>query len=173
MSAVKGSCSAVETSGERADLVVRRFRDQDLHRIYGIETDLFPTPWTPSAFLHLAYDGWGGCSEVHVLERRAQGARPRVIGYVCMMREHGLGHILNLAVDRAFQGQKLGEKLLQHALDRFIGKKLTVAVLEVRKSNERAFNLYQKHGFGVHHVEKNYYPDGEDGFVMVRNLRPE
>ncbi|MBN2208927.1 MAG: GNAT family N-acetyltransferase [Candidatus Coatesbacteria bacterium] len=96
---------------------------------------------------------------------------PQVVGYACLTWEKGLGHLLNLAVAKSFRQNKLGERLLVASIERFVEKELSVAVLEVRRSNVKAFKLYEKHGFIVHHTEKAYYPDGEDGLVMVKPLQ--
>jgi len=36
--------------------------------------------------------------------------------------------------------------------------------------NEVAINLYDKHGFEKVSVRKNYYQDGSDAYVMVKDL---
>jgi len=96
---------------------------------------------------------------------------PQVVGYACLTWEKGLGHLLNLAVAKSFRQNKLGERLLVASIERFVEKDLSVAVLEVRRSNVKAFRLYEKHGFVIHHIEKAYYPDGEDGLVMIKPLQ--
>ncbi|RLE74023.1 MAG: ribosomal-protein-alanine acetyltransferase, partial [Thermoprotei archaeon] len=42
--------------------------------------------------------------------------------------------------------------------------------LEVRISNTAAINLYKKLGFNIEKRLKNYYPDGEDCYVMTKKL---
>jgi len=42
--------------------------------------------------------------------------------------------------------------------------------LEVRGSNVPAVNLYKKMGFEVTRTIRGYYADGEDAYVMTRNL---
>ena len=149
---------------------IRPFRGRDLPDVYRVEQETFPHPWSRSAFLFLAKSPGGFRGSVFVLEHESANGDTELAGYVCLMREVGLGHILNLAVSKKFRGAGWGEQLLLHALDRFTKMNLSTAVLEVRKSNEAAIELYRKHAFSVHHVEKGYYPDGEDALVMVRPL---
>ena len=47
------------------------------------------------------------------------------------------------------------------------------AFLEVRVSNTPAIELYKKMGFEIKRVERRYYVDGEDAYVMARKLPPE
>jgi len=157
--------------GLSKEFSIRKFRDHDLPAVYQIEQSVFTPPWPRSAFLYIAKSGWGTRGEILVLERVEADLKPKMVGYACLMWEKGIGHLLNLAVERAFRGRKLGESLLLAAIDRFIEKELSTAVLEVRASNSGAIRLYEKHGFAHHHVQKAYYPDGEDGLVMVKALQ--
>jgi ribosomal-protein-alanine N-acetyltransferase len=43
--------------------------------------------------------------------------------------------------------------------------------LEVRITNEPAVNLYKKLGFQVTRTLKGYYADGEDAYLMSRELK--
>ncbi|MFM6357835.1 MAG: ribosomal-protein-alanine N-acetyltransferase RimI, partial [Planktothrix sp.] len=48
-------------------------------------------------------------------------------------------------------------------------RKLERATLEVKASNQRAINLYQKFGFKEAGRRKGYYPDtGEDALILWR-----
>ncbi len=152
---------------------IRKFRDRDLPAVYQIEQAIFTPPWPRSAFLYIAKSSWGTRGEILVLEHVAAASKPKLVGYACSTWEKGTGHILNLAVEKAFRGRKLGERLLGAVVNRFIEKELSIAVLEVRASNSIAIRLYEKHGFVVHHLEKAYYPDGEDGVVMVKPLKAQ
>ena len=149
---------------------IRKFRDRDLPAIYEIEQEIFTPPWPRSAFLYIAKSGWGTRGEILLLEHRPPDSKPKPVGYTCLMWEAGIGHILNLAIRKPFRGRKLGERLLVAGIQRLLEKGLSKAVLEVRSSNSIARELYEKHGFTLHHVQKGYYPDGEDGLVMVKPL---
>ena len=76
-------------------------------------------------------------------------------------------HILNLATHPAFRRLGIAHSLLLFALD-FAYKRGGIAyLLEVRKGNEAALNLYEKVGFAPWRVRKNYYADtGEDALIM-------
>ena len=156
---------------EKADeFSIRKFRDRDLPAIYEIEQEIFTPPWPRSAFLYIAKSGWGARGEILLLEHRPPDSKPKPVGYTCLMWEAGIGHILNLAIRKPFRGRKLGERLLAAGIQRLREKGVSKAVLEVRSSNSIARELYEKNGFTLHHVQKGYYPDGEDGLVMVKPL---
>jgi ribosomal-protein-alanine N-acetyltransferase len=43
-------------------------------------------------------------------------------------------------------------------------------MLEVRKGNTAAVNLYQKQGFSISAVRRGFYSDGEDAYFMELSL---
>ncbi|HRH16370.1 MAG TPA: ribosomal protein S18-alanine N-acetyltransferase [Aquabacterium sp.] len=82
-------------------------------------------------------------------------------------------HLLNIAVDRACQGQGLASFMLDRLVDLCRAHRLATLWLEVRPSNARARALYERHGYAQVGLRKNYYPalDGrEDAVVMRREV---
>tara|TARA_B100001113_G_scaffold334946_1_gene314050 strand:+ start:268 stop:708 length:441 start_codon:yes stop_codon:yes gene_type:complete len=77
-------------------------------------------------------------------------------------------HLLNIAIDPAYQGKGLGDKLLQQIIlqNRTIGVK-TIS-LEVRVSNLPAIYLYEKRGFHKDAIRPDYYSGSpkEDALLM-------
>jgi len=77
------------------------------------------------------------------------------------------GHITNIAVTEDCRRQGIGDMLLtaleaQARIRRMIG-----LTLEVRVGNEYAMRLYNKHGFKIEGLRKNYYADTkEDAAIM-------
>ena len=44
------------------------------------------------------------------------------------------------------------------------------AFLEVRITNKAAIEMYKKLGYKIGHVQKLYYMDGDDAYVMEKEL---
>jgi ribosomal-protein-alanine N-acetyltransferase len=76
--------------------------------------------------------------------------------------------ILNLATHPASRRLGIAHSLLQFALDFAYQRGGIVYLLEVRKSNEAAFNLYQKAGFTVWRVQRKYYADTDEDALIMR-----
>jgi ribosomal-protein-alanine N-acetyltransferase len=92
-----------------------------------------------------------------------------VIGIGCLWAILEEAHITILAIDPDYQGKGLGEALLFQLLVSAWKRKLERATLEVKVSNQRAINLYQKFGFKEAGHRKGYYQDtGEDALILWR-----
>lgn len=93
----------------------------------------------------------------------------RLLGVGCLWAILEEAHITTLAIEPAQQGKKLGQLLLTELLLQGYQRGLTRATLEVRTSNERALNLYQKFSFQEAGQRKRYYSDGENARILWRS----
>ena len=96
-----------------------------------------------------------------------------VIGYAIMQIAADEAHILNLCIDKPWQGQGCARVLLEQLILEAGQRRAHIVFLEVRPSNPRAVNLYQLSGFNEIGLRKGYYDshDGrEDAIVMARSL---
>lgn len=90
-----------------------------------------------------------------------------VVGFGGMWIIFDEAHITNIAVHPNFRGHGLGDILVEKLLEICREKSLAGITLEVRRSNVVAITLYEKHGFIVEGIRKNYYEDNkEDALVM-------
>lgn len=73
----------------------------------------------------------------------------QIVGYVTTRLNHtsGIGWIPNLAVDPGHQGKGLGRALLEHALQFFRERKMSVAKIETLEQNPIGQKLYPSLGF--------------------------
>ena len=76
-------------------------------------------------------------------------------------------HLYDVAVAPKFRRQGIAESLI----DKLVGLPSNVILLEVRESNLAALRLYQKCGFAVDGIRKNYYSAPvENAVLMSRKL---
>ncbi|MEF8782524.1 MAG: ribosomal protein S18-alanine N-acetyltransferase [Haloarculaceae archaeon] len=141
---------------------IRKAERADLLAIHRIEQAAFPQPWPFGAF------------EQYLGERGFLVAEDdAVIGYIVAdaVPSHGgpLGHIKDLAVREDRRGEDLGSQLLERALAVLAAHGAGSVKLEVRETNERAKSLYRAYGFVHRRTVPNYYSDGEDALVFVRD----
>jgi ribosomal-protein-alanine N-acetyltransferase len=135
----------------------------DLDGVLDVDVQSFTRPWTramyESEFLNR------DTSRMFVL--RTAG-RP-VAGYCAAWFVLDEIHINNIAVRPELRGQGLGSALLAHVLEEGRAAGASRATLEVRRSNDDARRLYERFGFRVAGVRRDYYTDPtEDALVLWR-----
>lgn len=153
------------TGVARAPWRVRAMRAHDLDEVMRIEREVYAFPWTRGNFadsLSSGYDAW-------VLESTSA-----MIGYAVSMWTLDEIHLLNLSVDRRWQGQGVGRWLLEWACRDATSRGAIGMFLEVRPSNDRARQLYASCGFERIGVRRRYYPSyndtREDAWVLRARL---
>ncbi|MFQ3319090.1 MAG: ribosomal-protein-alanine N-acetyltransferase [Natronomonas sp.] len=148
-------------TGPKAEVAVREATRADLLKVFRIEKQSFPQPWPYAAFERfLDTPGFLIAEDADI------------VGYVVAdsIPNHGtsIGHIKDLAVAPNRRGEGIGRLLLSRALSALFVDGADRVKLEVRESNGTARSLYEAFDFEIHHIVPNYYDDGEDAYVMVR-----
>lgn len=130
-----------------------------LSDVLEIERLSFKTPWSKFAFIHeIEFEK----SVFKVLKLKG-----RLVGYGGFWHILDEIHISNIAIHPDYRRRGLGKMLLTHLLEEAVARGAAKASLEVRRSNTAARHMYEKLGFKVVTVRKNYYvPEGEDALVM-------
>ncbi|CAH0263253.1 Ribosomal-protein-alanine acetyltransferase [Massilia sp. Bi118] len=151
------------TSLEQVGLALRTMVVADIDEVYALEQSVFPHPWSRANFvdsLASGYDAW-------VLREPGEGA---LAGYFLLMHAVDETHLLDVAVSGARQGSGLGRFLLDRIAARSRAMGMESILLEVRPSNERALQVYERYGYTQIGRRKGYYPahEGkrEDAIVM-------
>lgn len=152
------------TSGQ-----IRRAVRADLLAVVRIERTVFEEPWRFSSF-----EQFLGAPGFLVMEDpSATGIGEDLAGYIVAdILEAGdrkIGHVKDLAVKPARQGDGRGRTLLERGVAVLERHGVSTIRLEVRPTNERAIELYRQHGFTRRRRREGYYPDGEDALVMARS----
>lgn len=145
---------------------VRNATEDDLQEIYDVERRCFKDPY-PKPLLRVLLALYPELFMVAV-DRRIG----RVVGYVtAIVRAEGCGHVISLCVSPNYGGRGIGKKLMR-AVEEVLRRafKLCSVRLEVRVSNTVAVSLYKKLGYEVRGVIPKYYADGEDAYLMMKNL---
>lgn len=147
-----------------ASTAIRAATAADLDVVAEIERRSFPVPWSREIFAaELARPG----AHIDVLTDAA-GAVRAFSNYWVAADEI---HLLKIATHPEWRRLGHGRALLLHLLARARAWRAAVVVLEVRRSNQAAQELYVREGFQVIGVRPAYYADdGEDAVAMQRRL---
>ena len=143
---------------------IRTMNYSDLKSVIVVEEKSYPHPWTLGIFrdcLRIGYNSW-----VMTLD-------DNVIGYGIVMLSPGEAHILNICIDPEYQLKGLGRYILRHLVKSSKKTDIEMILLEVRRSNVSAQELYKSEGFHELGVRKAYYPSDEgreDAIILAKYL---
>jgi [ribosomal protein S18]-alanine N-acetyltransferase len=138
-------------------------RLSDLDQIMEIELLSFSSPWSRQVFLEEFERDFA-----HLKVLRA--SRGRVVAFINYWVVADEIHVLNVATHPDWRRRGLGRRLMLHCLREARKRESALVTLEVRRSNEKAINLYQSLGFEPVGVRPRYYENKEDAIVMVLRL---
>jgi ribosomal-protein-alanine N-acetyltransferase len=138
--------------------------DRDLSGVLEVDEASFTRPWTRAMYTSefLSRD----TSRLYVL----RSPEFYVAGYCAAWFIVDEVHINNLAVRPQCRCRGYGGALLQHVLAEAFQAGLRRATLEVRRSNEAARRLYERFGFRIAGVRRDYYSHPtEDALILWRD----
>jgi [ribosomal protein S18]-alanine N-acetyltransferase len=148
--------------------------ERDLDDIIALEAICFTNPTTREMFRHEveSSDVLHAYVMRHARSPQAPdppGERGAVAAYCAVWILFDELHINTLAVHPDWRRQGLASLLLTHVLDDAVRLGADKATLEVRRSNEGALKLYERFGFEVGGVRKEYYRQPvEDALILWR-----
>lgn len=143
-------------------MILREMLIEDLDEVMEIEEELFAVPWTREGFFtFLTRED----AMFLVVEEKE-----KILGYCGLLMVLDEGDVLNVAVKGDRQREGIGHFLVDSMIRLAAERGITTIHLEVRKSNETAFRLYERMGFVTDGIRKGYYTDPvEDAILMTRS----
>ena len=138
--------------------------DGDLEGVLEVEAESFTNPWTRDMY------SWElqNRSMCHIFVVRTDECR--VAGFCAFWLVFDEIHINNIALRPGFRARGMGSALLERVLSEGRGLGARRATLEVRASNTAARRLYERLGFYVAGVRRDYYTSPvEDALVLWRD----
>jgi ribosomal-protein-alanine N-acetyltransferase len=132
--------------------------------VLAVEEASFTNPWTREMYLsELENRGVSFC----FVAKEESG---RVVGFCSFWRVLDELHINNLAVLPDTRRSGIASALLKHVLREGARLGAERATLEVRRSNDAARLLYERFGFSIAGVRRNYYSNpAEDALILWRD----
>lgn len=94
-----------------------------------------------------------------------------IIGFLHITKLYETVEIINLVVLEAYRQKKVASNLLDYMMSEMAGESIKF-ILEVNVNNLAAINLYEKFGFKIANIRKNYYAN-EDAYLMVKGGEEE
>jgi len=138
-----------------------------LDSVLEIEHLSFPHPWRLSTFIG-ELDNYSISIPFAIIHRQ----NDLLMGYIILWFLQEEVQISNFALHPDFRRLGVGEAVLRDVLDKIKKEGAKEIFLEVRPSNYVARSLYEKLGFQILGVRKNYYLSPiEDALIMGKNLK--
>jgi [ribosomal protein S18]-alanine N-acetyltransferase len=145
---------------------LRRLGIEDLSEIEVIERRSYPTPWSRSMFAgELAKP-----SSICLGAFEADDEAGALVGYLIVSRYVDAWHVMNVAVDPEQRGRGVATMLLERLFELTADDARRGYTLEVRVSNRKAIELYERLGFTARGLRRGYYTDNrEDALIMWKD----
>lgn len=147
--------------------IISNLEQTDLVSAFAIENMSHAFPWSEKVF----YSNQG--KQYINLKISLEN---QLVGFVITQYLLDEATLFNIAIHPDYQAQGYGECLLRYLIKHLATKNIKTLWLEVRQSNHAAIQLYEKLGFHIVTVRKNYYPAAkkrEDAVVMALTILPE
>ena len=148
------------------NIQISKLTKEDLPGIFEVEKESFPIPWPISSF----EEELNNLLATYLVAKQDE----KIIAYIGMWFVMDECHIMNIAVLKEYRRQGIASTLINEMFRLCKEHETHYVMLEVRKNNIPAQELYQKFGFTQEVIRKEYYknPDGthEDAIVMSMEL---
>ena len=137
--------------------------ESHLDSLETLEQMCFSIPWSKNLFRNEI-----GNSQKYYVVALSEG---NVIGYGGIAFVLDEGDIMNIAVHPDFRKKGIGSGILTMLIEYATDKSASLINLELRESNENAYNMYKKFGFETVGKRKEYYSDNkEDALLMTKYI---
>lgn len=144
------------------NVIIEKLSALNVKKVAEIEKECFPLPWSEQS---LSYEIYNPDAEFYVLKFDDE-----IVAYGGFLTVIDEAHIMDIAVSGKFRGLGLSKLLLEKLIEVAYLRKLRAMTLEVRVSNFKAINLYEKYGFKLAGIRPKYYENTEDALIYWKTL---
>ncbi len=139
----------------------------DIDEVLLIENASFIAPWSRDLFVKELENKFSH----NLVARRSGEVAPSIAAYIVFWDVADETHLLDLAVHPDCRRAGIARLLLSEMLA-IPGKGgSSRVILELRRDNDGAIELYRSFSFKEIGIRKKYYSDGEDAIVMALDLK--
>lgn len=144
--------------------MIRKMEERDIGAILEIEERCFTSQWTAEMFLYEIRENEFGHFYV-ICEA------DKIVGFIDFWITFETCQLANVAIHPDYQRRGYSKLLIDKMIDMANDMKCEKIMLEVRRSNKNAKQLYTSYEFIEMNIRKGYYSDnGEDAIVMCKAL---
>ncbi|MHA1797420.1 MAG: ribosomal protein S18-alanine N-acetyltransferase, partial [Candidatus Helarchaeota archaeon] len=131
----------------------------DLKQLISIERESFDSPYSDHLMKYIV----NSKNSINLVAENNE----KIIGYIfAILKANQEGHIISIAIKPEFRKMRVGNNLVNEIIKIMKKNKAKNLVLEVRTTNQDAIKFYEKIGFKIIRVLKEYYDNKYDAFKM-------
>jgi [ribosomal protein S18]-alanine N-acetyltransferase len=150
---------------EPGQVIVRRMQEKDIEQVHALDVLSFTLPWPERSFRYELNEN--PASRQWVAEIVSGDGASKIVGMIVSWLIIDEVHIGTIAVLPEHRRQGIGLKLIVKALVEAGGSGAVQGLLEVRRGNVAAQELYRKLGFVVVGVRPHYYRDNQEDALLM------
>ena len=139
--------------------------NEDIDAILPLENELYHKPWLKKDYEYELNEN----PFAYYLKMVDKDSN-EIMGYIGFWIKFEYAEITKVSIAKKYQGYKLSKLLMNDAERRIRLAECVNITLEVRVSNTVAINLYKSCGFEIAATRKRYYENGEDAYLMLKEL---
>ncbi len=94
-------------------------------------------------------------------------------GFAMLALTSGIAELLAIAVEPDMRGMGVGGFLMDEVIRRARQGKVKYFMLHTAVDNSAAQGLFEKYGFVRSGIRDDFYPNGQDAFIMTRHIYDE
>jgi ribosomal-protein-alanine N-acetyltransferase len=144
-------------------------RIEDVEQVHSIDVLSFSLPWTERSYRFELTEN--PAAALFVAEILGDDHTSRIVGMISTWFIIDEVHIATIAIHPDYRRRGIGRRLLAHAMLHSAYKGANTAMLEVRRSNMGAQDLYHLFGFVEIGIRAHYYQDNNEDALLL-NLEP-
>lgn len=146
-------------------LQILELLNEDIDAILPLENELYHKPWQKKDYEYELND-----NPFAYYLKLVNKDNQEIMGFIGFWIKFEQAEITKVSIAKKYQGYKLSKLLMADAEQRIRLAECENITLEVRVSNVVAINLYKSCGFNIVATRKKYYENGEDAYLMLKEL---
>ena len=144
-------------------IIIRSFKREDIFAAIYLITKIFNERYDTD-FIKSLYESWNE----GFLIAEYKGSPIGIL--IAVLSDRTTARILILGIEESYRNSGLGSRMMNEFIRVCAINGIKKITLEVRVSNKSAIRFYNRFGFEITDYIHNYYNDGEDGYVMVKQF---
>jgi [ribosomal protein S18]-alanine N-acetyltransferase len=145
-------------------ITVRQYDVKDFLLLFKLDQKCFPPgiAFSKTMFRHFLTRSGAECL-VAVDEKE-------IAGFMLTEENPPLGHVMTLDIAESHRRKAIGSLLVRESENNLWFRGVRTMLLETATTNEAGVAFWQRHGYRIEAVVKNYYPGHLDAYEMRKRL---